>query len=457
MLKKQLSALLFFILFLTVPVTTLASPLDEAKQTVKDLYVGDIHGNVNKATSIEALMDMLDPYSSYFTPEEFEQYLNAVDLTSVGIGVVIEKVDTGILITQLIDGGSAQKSGLVVGDTITAVDGSSTVPMTIDEASSLIKGKENSNVTLTLLREDGTIVKKTLIRKAFSLPNVTTALLYGNVGYISLSSFSNDTSSLVSNAITTLKKQGAQSFILDLQNNGGGYVTAAEQLIGMFPKTKYAYKLKESTGISNVRALQQAVKFPVDTKVLINTSSASSSEMTAAALLDQKAATLYGQTTYGKGSMQGFYELSDGGILKLTIGHFLGPANTAINNVGVKPNIVTTGNPLFRAHYDTITSQLSTYKEHIGLQNVSATKPFTLNFSKPVADKINTSSVELVELGGQAVQVTLTMERNKLIVTPAQPLDPKKEYALIVHPKKKNHNGLTLQQGIYLPIQLANN
>ncbi|MEG0615712.1 MAG: S41 family peptidase, partial [Oscillospiraceae bacterium] len=386
-----------------------------------------------------------------------EEYLNAIELTSVGVGVVIEKKDTGILITQLIEGGSAQKSGLVVGDTITAVDGSSTVPMTIDEASSLIKGKENSNVTLTLMRVDGTILEKTLVRNAFSLPNVTTALLYGNVGYISLSSFSNDTASLISKAITTLKKQGAQTFILDLQNNGGGYVTAAEQLIGMFPNTKNAYKLKETTGVSNVRALQQAVKFPAETKVLINKLSASSSEMTAAALLDQKAATLYGQKTYGKGSMQAFYELSDGGILKLTIGHFLGPANTVINNVGVKPNIVTTGNPLFRAHYDAMSSQLLNYKEQNSLKNVSATKPFTVNFSKPVADKINTSSVELVELGGQAVQATMTMERNKLVVTPAEPLDATKEYALIVHPKKKNHNGQTLQQGIYLSIKIAKN
>ena len=455
MLKRQLSALLFFILFLTIPFTTLASPLEEAKQTVKDLYVGDIHGNVDYATSIEALVDMLDPYSGYFTEDEFEDYINAVDLTSVGIGIVIEKVNTGILITQLIDGGSAKKAGLVVGDIITTVDGTSTVPMTIEQASALIKGKENTQVAVTILHEDGSILKKTLVRNAFSLPNVTTELLYGKVGYISLSSFSNDTASLISKAITTLKKQGAQSFILDLQDNGGGYVTAAEQLIGMFPNTKDAYKLQESTGISNVRALQQAVKFPANTKVLINQLSASSSEMTAAALLDQKAATLYGQKTYGKGSMQAFYELSDGGILKLTIGHFLGPANTVINNVGIKPNIATTGNPLFQAHYDAMTSKLSGYKEQTGLKNVTAGNPFTVNFTKPVANKINTSSVELVELGGQVVQTTITKQRNQLLVTPAQPLETGKEYALIVHPKNKNSNGQTLQQGIYLPIQVA--
>ncbi len=455
MLKRQLSALLFFILLFTIPFTTLASPLEEAKQTVKDLYVGDIHGNVDNATSIEALVDMLDPYSGYFTEDEFEEYINAVDLTSVGIGIVIEKVNTGILITQLIDGGSAKKAGLIVGDIITAVDGTSTVSMTIEQASALIKGKENTKVAVTILREDGTILKNTLVRNAFSLPNVTTELLYGKVGYISLSSFSNDTASLISKAITTLKKQGAQSFILDLQNNGGGYVTAAEQLIGMFPNTKDAYKLQESTGISNVRALQQAVKFPANTKVLINQLSASSSEMTAAALLDQKAATLYGQKTYGKGSMQAFYELSDGCILKLTIGHFLGPANTVINNVGIKPNIATTGNPLFQAHYDAMTSKLSGYKEQTGLKNVTAGNPFTVNFTKPVANKINTSSVELVELGGQVVQATITKQRNQLLVTPAQPLKAGKDYALIVHPKNKNSNGQTLQQGIYLPIQVA--
>jgi carboxyl-terminal processing protease len=453
--KKQLSVLLFFILCLTAPLSVFAAPLDEAKQIVKDYYVGQINGNIDHASSVEALMGMLDPYSTFFTEEEFEAFINSVELTSVGIGIVIEKVDQGILISELIDGGSAKSAGLKVGDIITAVDGNSIIALTIDQASSRIKGKENTEVTVTLLREDGSTMTKTLTRKAFSLPNSTTQLLYGNVGYISLASFSNDTASLISKAIQELKKQGATSYILDLQNNGGGYVTAAEQLIGMFPKAVNAYKLKENAGTSTIQSLKQATTFPSNTKVLINKSSASSSEMTAAALLDQNAAKLYGQATYGKGSMQAFYELEDGSFLKLTVGHFYGPNNTPINEVGVKPNITTESNPLFKAHYDAIAASLSKYRELTSLKNVPLNKTFSINFSKQLASSIDSNAVQLVELGGHTVDATMKQTGQKLSVTPNSPLIAGREYMLIIQPKIKNSNGKALKQGAYLHITTA--
>ncbi|MEK4384820.1 S41 family peptidase [Solibacillus sp. FSL W7-1464] len=452
MLKKQLSAMLFFIMCLTVPLTVLGAPLDEAKQIIKENYVGNINGDINRATSIEQLAEMLDPYSDYFTPEEFDEFLNGVDLTTVGIGVVIEKVESGIQISELIDGGNAKNAGLKVGDIITKIDGKPVAGLTIDQASSLIKGAENTTVSLTISREDGTISTKKLTRKAFSLPNVETKLLYGNTGYISLNSFSNDTASLVSKAIRDLKNKGAKSFIFDLQNNGGGYVTAAEQLIGMFPKATYAYKLKEASGTSIVRSIKQSTTFPGNTKMLVNRYSASSSEMTAAALADQKAVTLYGETTYGKGSMQAFYELEDGSFLKLTVGHFYGPHGTKINEVGVKPHVKTLSNPLFQAHYDTITAGLKNYKEMTALKNVPLNKTFTVKFSNELTSSIRTSEIELIELGGNAIETTFKQTGHQLFVTPKQALTAGKEYALIVHPKVQSANGKTLNTGVYLYV-----
>lgn len=452
MLKKHLSAMLFFIMCLAVPLTVLGAPLDEAKQIVKENYVGNVNGDINRATSIEQLAEMLDPYSDYFTPEEFDEFFNGVELTTVGIGVVIEKVESGIQISELIDGGSAKNAGLKVGDIITEIDGKPVAGLTIDQASSRIKGAANTTVSLTVSREDGTILTKKLTRKAFSLPNVETKLLYGNTGYISLNSFSNDTASLVSKAIRDLKNKGAKSFIFDLQNNGGGYVTAAEQLIGMFPNATYAYKLKEASGTSIVRSMKQSTTFPENTKMLVNRYSASSSEMTAAALADQKAVTLYGETTYGKGSMQAFYELEDGSFLKLTVGHFYGPKGTKINEVGVKPHIKTTGEPLFKAHYDTIASNLKNYKELAALKNVPLNKTFTIKFSAKLAKELASSSVELVELGADTVKTTHKLSGQQLVVTPSKELTAGKEYALIVHPKVKNEKGKNLKAGVYLHV-----
>lgn len=452
MLRRSLSAILFFIMCLTVPLTVLGAPLDEVKQIVKENYVGNINGDINRATSIDQLTEMLDSYSAYFTPEEFEEFINGVDLTTVGIGVIIEKVEGGIQISELIDGGSAKTAGLKVGDIITEIEGKPVAGLTIDQASSLIKGAANTTVSLTLSREDGTIITKKLTRKAFSLPNVETKLLYGNTGYISLNSFSNDTASLVSKAIRDLKNKGAKSFIFDLQNNGGGYVTAAEQLIGMFPNASYAYKLKETSGTSIVRSMKQSTTFPENTKMLINRYSASSSEMTAAALSDQKAVTLYGETTYGKGSMQAFYELEDGSFLKLTVGHFYGPNGTKINEIGVKPHIKTASEPLFKAHYDTIASNLKNYKELAALKNVPLNKTFMIKFSAKLAKELNASSVELVELGADTVKTTHKLSGQQLVVTPAKELTAGKEYALIVHPKVKNEKGKNLKAGVYLHV-----
>ncbi|BAK17727.1 periplasmic protease [Solibacillus silvestris StLB046] len=452
MLKRRLSAILFFIMCLTVPLTVLGAPLDEAKQIVKENYVGNINGDINRATSIDQLTEMLDSYSAYFTPEEFDEFISGVDLTTVGIGVIIEKVEGGVQISELIDGGSAKNAGLKAGDIITEIDGKPVAELTIDQASSLIKGAANTTVSLTLSREDGTILTKKLTRKAFSLPNVETKLLYGNTGYISLNSFSNDTASLVSKAIRDLKNKGAKSFIFDLQNNGGGYVTAAEQLIGMFPNASYAYKLKETSGTSIVRSMKQSTTFPENTKMLINRYSASSSEMTAAALSDQKAVTLYGETTYGKGSMQAFYELEDGSFLKLTVGHFYGPNGTKINEVGVKPHIKTASEPLFKAHYDTIVSNLKNYKELAALKNVPLNKKFTIKFSAKLAKGFNASSVELVELGADTVKTTHTLSGQQLVVTPAKELTAGKEYAVIIHPKVKNEKGKNLKVGFYLHV-----
>lgn len=456
MIKKHWSALLVFIVCLALPLTVWAAPLDVAKDIVKENYVGNISGDIDKATSIPALMSLLDPYSTYFTPEEFNQFLNSVDMTSVGIGVVIEKVDAGIKISDLIDGGSAKSAGLKTGDIITMIDDTATAALSINQASALITGEANTNVSLTLLREDGSILKKTLLRKAFSVPNVTSKLLYGQVGYISLNSFSNDTASLISKAVRELQGKGASTFILDLQNNGGGYVTAAEQLIGMFPNAKYAYILEEVMGTSSVPSSdKQTTMFPANTKVLVNALSASSSEMTAAALLDQKAATLYGQKTYGKGSMQAFYELEDGSYLKLTVGHFYGPSKTKINNVGIKPNVVTKGDAIYQAHFDSIAASLPTYKKLTSLKNVATDKTFTINFSKQLATSVDSKSVELVELGGNTIKVTATQTGEKLSVKPTKPLVAGKEYALIIHPSLNDASGKKLKKGSYLQISVA--
>ena len=454
---KKLLALFFTSLFLVVfPQVSNAATIDEVKSIVKDYYVGTINGDLDDANTIDEVVDMLDPYSTYFTKNEFEEFLNYVDMKSVGIGVVIEKHEKGILVVDVIENGSASQSGITAGDIILSINGISAAPLSTEEASSYILGEENTAVSLSILKTDGTIQNYNLIRKPFSIPNVTSSLLYGNVGYINLSSFSEDGAQLVANAYNKLKQQGATSYILDLQNNGGGYVDTAIQLINMFPNVaKPAIHFEYAPGVEyeDYSYIRKNTLFPSNTKVLVNGYSASASEMTAVALLDQKAATLYGETTYGKGCMQTFFELEDGSYLKLTIAEFSGPKGTEVNNIGVTPTVQTTENPIYAAHFDSIAEKLSNYKKMASLANVPTTKTFTVNFNKTIQSTVSENTVELIELGSATtVDVTLQTKDKQLLITPVEPLQKGAEYMLIIRPTITDTDGKTLTKGSYLHV-----
>ncbi|MDN4492178.1 S41 family peptidase [Ureibacillus aquaedulcis] len=450
---KRFAPMLFaIILTLSLPFHTYAAILDDVKAIVKSDYVGDINGDLDSAKSIEEVIDMLDPYSDYFSKEEYEAFTNAIDMETVGIGIVIEKHEKGILIVDVINNGSAHSSGFEPGDIITKVNGQPTVEMSVEEAQTLIVGEENSIVEFELLKTNGQKVNEIIKRRSFSLLNVNAKLLYGNVGYISINSFSENAAEEVARTYSSLLEQGATSFIVDLQNNGGGYVVTAEKLIGMFPGATYAYKIQLATKSGLVRANQQGVEFPTKTRLLVNRYSASASEMTAAALLDQHSAILYGESTYGKGTMQTFYELADESILKLTVGEFFGPSGTVVKDVGVAPNIITATNPLYQAHYDSIVENLQNYKELKSLLGVPTTKTFQVNFNKEISDIFAHSSVKLVQLGGSEVDVSLKVSGKQLTVTPTAPLGKGKEYILIVEPTIKDLNGRQMNKGIYLKV-----
>jgi len=272
-MKKLIWPFVFILGFFLLPLTSTQaasheqSLVREVKDIIQNTYVGTINGNLEKATSIAEIIDMLDPYSTYFTKQEFEDYMNSINLSSIGIGVVIEEHEDGIHILQVIEGSGAFDAGLQAGDIIIAVNGESIIGRSTQETSSLLTGHEGSQVKVTLKHSNETTTTKTITRKKFTLPNVQSKLLFGHVGYISLASFSEDGAQLVKKALADLKKRGAKSFIFDLQNNGGGYVTTAEELTGLFPSAKVAYLLEEAHASYTIPAVKQNTKFPVNTRI----------------------------------------------------------------------------------------------------------------------------------------------------------------------------------------------
>ncbi|WP_318618199.1 S41 family peptidase [Sporosarcina sp. YIM B06819] len=183
---------------------------------------------------------------------------------------------------------------------------------------------------------------------------ITSSILYDNIGYLKIATFPTNLGQKVHEHWLALKKAGATELIIDLRYNGGGYVDSAEQLLGFFSGVTDAYKLATREGTRMIKPIATDIKFPQQTYVLVNRYSASASEIVVAALKDQQAATIVGETTKGKGTIQSIFQLADGGALKLTIGEFTGPKGTKVHKKGITPTIQTEPNKELITIYEQI-------------------------------------------------------------------------------------------------------
>lgn len=461
---KQFATVFSFLFLLLIPNALLeqpaasASPLEEAKALVNSMYVGEMTDEMQNAQTLDELMSYLDVHSEAYTREEYESLLQSIDQQTVGIGVVIEKHEYGVLISRVIKGGSAEAAGIVAGDIILEVDGVDVSNATISDASSKITGPPNTKVQLKILKANGEVVQLTINRTLFTSENVTSSILYGNIGYIAFESFSSTVDREITREYNRLKNLGATSFIVDVRNNGGGYVDTAEKVIGMFPRARLAYTLIDSNGkqiiLSNTNSRNRAI-FPANTRVLLNGFSASASEMLAGALKDQRAAYIYGTTSYGKGTMQAFFELTGGEYyIKLTIAEFQSPFGKKIDQVGIQPD-VNSNTPLQQAHFEALTEKYAEYKELPKMNNVKPTKTFKINFNKNVTTDIQYDAIELVELGGDKVDVQFIRNGSTVEVKPIYPLKADAQYALFIHPTLQSKHNKSLKSGAYMHITVG--
>jgi len=289
-------------------------------------------------------------------------------------------------------------------------------------------------------------------------PAVSSHMLYGNIGYIKINTFSNNMDKAVTKQYIDLKKQGADKLIIDLRYNGGGYVESAEQLLGHFEGVKTAYEMKTKEGTTTVKPVQSKVKFPKQTYILVNRYSASASEIVAASLQDQDAGIIVGERTKGKGTIQSFFEFEDGSALKLTIGEFTGPKKSKIHKKGIAPTInCEHDQELSIIHARLLKDSLAqkNYKQVDDLQDVATNKTFHIHFTQKMNlnDATSSNKVELVKVGGVAVPISLEPNgKDMLDITPLKRMQKGSSYFLVIHPGFANDTGRTTKQGIYTPI-----
>lgn len=335
------------ILSLTLLVTSASAlSVEEALELLDSAFLQEIPDPAREAQTLDELFSLLgDPYTYYMSEEEYREFLGDLEGVTavVGIGISAQLTDEGILVSEVIPGGSADASGLNVGDLIVAIDGTPCVPATM-EHHSMIGGEAGTFLTLTVLR-DGQSMTFTLPRVQVSIPNIQFTLLDGNVGYIDCNSFGMDTGNDVAAAVRRYDYE-ADTWLLDLRGNTGGYTTAAVEALGSFVGPGYLLFLRGKTGYTEAYSHGDLAVNDEPLIVLVDGSSASASEAVAAGLRDLGRGLVIGTRTFGKGVAQalldeaGYPELFSGDALKMTVYRFYSVGGNTTDRIGVIPALL---------------------------------------------------------------------------------------------------------------------
>jgi carboxyl-terminal processing protease len=312
----------------------------EAKEILKSNYVNPVSDYVLNAEDMNEMMRRLnDPYSDYFTNEEYSEFVNRINNRFYGIGIQIDIVPQGARVFKVIDNSPALEAGIMPEDIITQVDNINLVGMTSsEEVIGYIKGVVDSYAQIVVNR-GGEVINFTVQRREIRMPTVKSQILPGKVAYIAISSFGEETAELFSAEINKMEELKVDSYIIDLRNNGGGYMYTALDIAGHFIGNLPAIIMEDRTLVKykeNAIAHEKVIEKPVI--FLINKYSASASEILAAAVKDYDKATFIGATTYGKGVAQQMFPLSDDSYLKITVERFYSPYGVIIHNRGVSPD-----------------------------------------------------------------------------------------------------------------------
>jgi len=280
-----------------------------------------------------------DPYTQYFDPAAAKQFNDELNGSFTGIGAELGSDDSGnIIIISPLSGYPAEKAGLQPKDIIVKIDGTLTAGLRIDEAIHKIRGPAGSKVTLTILRGRQQL-EVNLVRTQINVASVTYQV-DGFVGYLKISQFSNDTLSLTQKAVAEFKSKNVKGIVLDLRGDPGGYLDAAVKVSSLWLKQgqKVVEERRGQTVLSTEYANGDNQLAGTPTVILINAGSASASEIMAGALRDYKLATLVGDKSFGKGSVQQVENLADGSELKVTIARWYTPNGQNIDKQGITPD-----------------------------------------------------------------------------------------------------------------------
>jgi carboxyl-terminal processing protease len=323
-----------------------ATPEYTSVNQVYKSLIDNYDGKLTEAQLIDGLKHGLaqstnDPYTAYFTPKEAKEFNQQLNNQFSGIGAELGQDSEGNLqVIAPIAGTPAAKAGLQAGDLIASINGTSTSGMSIDQAVHKIRGPAGTTVKFQIVRNKTTPLTLSITRQNITVPSVNTKILPGNIGYMQITSFSDDTAGLAQKTAQQFHDKHVKAVVLDMRNDPGGLLDAAIRVSSLWlPQGKLI--LQEKRGSEVVRSYYADggnILKGTPTVVLINGGSASASEITAGALHDNGAAYVIGQKSYGKGVVQQLISFGDGSQLKVTVASWYRPDGHNINHRGISPD-----------------------------------------------------------------------------------------------------------------------
>lgn len=323
-------------------VQALAAPLDVAEEIrtiIRENYVHEVSPDIlNTRTVKEMLKRLGDPYARYLTQEEYKEELDALDGNFVGVGIYINGSSDGVQVLSVIKGSPAQKAGLKKNDVIVAADETTLVGVDSDKAMKILRGEVGSTVVLKVKR-GGEILSFDVIREKIEVPTVHSEMPGKGLAYLGIDDFGQRTIGELEKGVKSLQKDRADNWIVDLRGNPGGYLESAIDVAGVFLGEAPVVVVEEREALDGYTGTPSDVFIDGPIVLLHDEYSASAAEILAGALRDNERAILIGKTTYGKGTVQQIFPLSNGDRLKITVARFYSPMGEEINGVGIKPDI----------------------------------------------------------------------------------------------------------------------
>ncbi len=289
------------------------------------------------------LSSVKDKYTTFLSPREYaalNEGLDGGNFSGVGISIAVDEKSKLLTVNEVIPNGPAEKAGLLGGDTILTIDGKSTRGLTTAQDAKLLRGEKGSQVKLVVERNGKEQPAFAVTRDTIHQPSVYAKLLDNGIGYARLTVFGATTASELSTALAKLQTQGAKAYVLDLRDNGGGYLNAAIDVSSKFIPSGPIVSVESRGGSNTQYDAENTAIPPKPLAVLVNKYTASASEITSGAIQDNGVGELIGEKTYGKGVVQTIHPLPDGSAVKITSARYLTPHGRDINLIGIQPDII---------------------------------------------------------------------------------------------------------------------